>query len=52
VTKLVTLDSEELVEDPEGVAGGLIEHWLVPFYAGGDLLGYVTVPRRSGVRLR
>jgi hypothetical protein len=52
LTKLVTLDSQDLVEDPEGVARGLIERWLVPFYEGGDLLDYVTVPRQSGVRLR
>jgi len=49
--RLVTVNSEELRGHPEATARKLIEHWLVPFYEGGDLLDYVTVPQDLGTPL-
>jgi hypothetical protein len=49
--RLVTTDPEALRGSPENFARKLIERWLVPFYQGGDLLDYVTVPHKSATRL-
>lgn len=49
--RLVSTDADTLRTSPERIARELIERWLVPFYEGGDLLDYVTVPQQSGTRL-
>ena len=49
--RLITVDSEDLRDAPEDSTREFLDPWLVDFYRGGDLIDYVTVPRRSGTRL-